>query len=428
MSQTVENTQVSQVDIDLDEILGTGSDTVMLADENTDLGKKEKSSLFAPIQKDMSFLDLDKQEKEVETSDKPLLVEAAETEAKEKEVKLSKEDINEALEQPLEEDVTKEESVNKGGRPTGIVSATKNLIDKGLLLPFDDEKKIDEYTTEDFEELIVANMEQLQNNAQSNLPQEFFGNMPQEMQQAYNYIANGGTDLKALFGALASSNQIKELDVSNEQHQKYAIRSYLSATNYGTPEEIEDEIYSLEDRGDLEKKANQFKPKLDAMQKEIVNRKLAEQEKQARLRAEQSQNYIESVYSALEPGQLGDLSIDNKTQNMLYSGLVQSNYPSMSGKQTNLLGHLLEKYQWVEPNHGLIAEALWLLSDPEGYKGNVKGIGSKEEQKKTLRSLKTEQSTKSTMNQMNASEPDSKRISQKRNSGVNRSKQNFFGR
>ena len=419
---------LSCVDIDLDEILGTGSDTVMLADENTDLGKKEKSSLFAPIQKDMSFLDLDKQEKEVETSDKPLLVEAAETEAKEEEVKLSKEDINEALEQPLEEDATKEENVNKGGRPTGIVSATKNLIDKGLLLPFDDEKKIDEYTTEDFEELIVANMEQLQNNAQSNLPQEFFGNMHQEMQQAYNYIANGGTDLKALFGALASSNQIKELDVSNEQHQKYAIRSYLSATNYGTPEEIEDEIYSLEDRGDLEKKANQFKPKLDAMQKEIVNRKLVEQEKQASLRAEQSQNYIESVYSALEPGQLGDLNIDNKTQNMLYSGLVQSNYPSMSGKQTNLLGHLLEKYQWVEPNHGLIAEALWLLSDPDGYKGNVKGIGSKEEQKKTLRSLKTEQSTKSTMNQMNASEPDSKRISQKRNSGVNRSKQNFFGR
>ena len=109
-----------------------------------------------------------------------------------------------------------------------------------------------------------------------------------------------------------------------------------------------------------------FKPKLDAMQQDLLNQRLAEQETQAKLRAEQSQNYIDSVYTALEPGELGGLKIDNKVQNMLYSGLVQSNYPSINGKQTNLLGHLLEKYQWVEPNHGLIAEALWLLADPDG--------------------------------------------------------------
>ena len=28
---------------------------------------------------------------------------------------------------------------------------------------------------------------------------------------------------------------------------------------------------------------------------------------------------------------------------MLYNGLVQPNYPSVSGTNTNLLGHLLEK-------------------------------------------------------------------------------------
>ena len=157
-------------------------------------------------------------------------------------------------------------------------------------------------------------------------------------------------------------------------------------------------------------------------------KKLVEQEKQSKLRAEQSQNYIESVYSALEPGTLGDLNVDSKTQNMLYSGLVQSNYSSMNGKQTNLLGHLLEKYQWVEPNHGLIAEALWLLADPDGYKTNVKGVGSKEEQAKTLRSLKTEQSTKSTMNQTSPSEPTANRAAPRRSGGVTRPKKNFFGR
>jgi hypothetical protein len=79
---------------------------------------------------------------------------------------------------------------------------------------------------------------------------------------------------------------------------------------------------------------------------------------------------------------------------MLYSGLVQPNYSSISGKQTNLLGHLLEKYQFVEPRHDLIAEALWLLSDPEGYRNKVKDVGGKAVVEKTVRQLKTEESRK----------------------------------
>ena len=74
---------------------------------------------------------------------------------------------------------------------------------------------------------------------------------------------------------------------------------------------------------------------------------------------------------------------------MLYSGLVQPNYPSISGKQTNLLGHLLEKYQFVEPRHDLIAEALWLLQDPEGYRNKIKTIGSTQATAETVRKLKT---------------------------------------
>jgi hypothetical protein len=81
---------------------------------------------------------------------------------------------------------------------------------------------------------------------------------------------------------------------------------------------------------------------------------------------------------------------------MLYSGLVQPNYSSISGKQTNMLGHLLEKYQFVEPRHDLIAEALWLLADPDGYKSKIKEQGSKKVVEETVRKLKTEESRKST--------------------------------
>jgi hypothetical protein len=63
----------------------------------------------------------------------------------------------------------------------------------------------------------------------------------------------------------------------------------------------------------------------------------------------------------------------------------------MSGRGTNLLGHLLEKYQYVEPNYSLIAEALWLLSNPEDYRNNLKRQGGNAAVENTVRQLKTEQ-------------------------------------
>ena len=103
---------------------------------------------------------------------------------------------------------------------------------------------------------------------------------------------------------------------------------------------------------------------------------------------------MDNVYNTLSEGKLGDIKLDRKVQNHLYAGLVQPNYPSISGKPTNLLGHLLEKYQFVEPRHDLIAEALWLLSDPTGYKDKIKQQGSKKAVEKTVRQLKTAQSQK----------------------------------
>jgi len=130
------------------------------------------------------------------------------------------------------------------------------------------------------------------------------------------------------------------------------------------------------------------------MQDEIVARQLAEQEQKREQQAQQAKIYTDNVYNTLSVGELGGLKLDKKLQGMLYSGLVQPNYPSISGKPTNMLGHLLEKYQFVEPRHDLIAEALWLLADPDGYKGKVREQGSKKAVEETVRKLKTEESRK----------------------------------
>ena len=441
MSKKEETTNVQQVDIDIDELLGTGVDSVMLADE-TGSDKKEKNSLFSPMEPDLTFLDKPEtepaNETKVDAESKDEVEASANTETEDKvedEVETTVEDDYDPLAIPTD-NVEEEEDTKskKTGRPTALVTAAKSLIDKGVLTPFvndkGEEESVENYTAEDFEELISSNIEHKYKNE---LPQQFLAALPDELKRAYQYVSEGGTDLKGMFKALSASTEIKDLDPKNETHQKQIIRNYLNATKYGTPEEIEDELYALEDRGDLEKKANQFKPKLDKMQDEIVNERIARQQEDTRRRQEASQMYIDSIYTTLEKGELNGVKLDNKTQNMLYQGLVQSNYPSMSGNgYTNMLGALLEKYQWgtdnEAPRHDLIAEALWLLKDPEDYKNKLRAGIEKETHEKTLRTLKTTEQSGKTRNSYNESDNTNTKRSNNMRKGIPKQKRNFFGR
>jgi len=424
MSDKKETTNVQEVDINLNELLGSGVDSVMLPDESNDSDKKK--TLFTRGNPDMTFLD----KPQVAATDESTTetTEVSDTDSSSAETTDTAEttviDQGDPLSIP-NPDENLESDIDKGGRPTAAISAFKSLFDSKVLLPFDDDKKIEEYTQADIEELIQANIEQERSKLQQELPQQFFGNMPPEMQQAYQYIADGGTDLKSLFQAMSASNEIKEVDVSNEPGQIYTVRSYLQATQYGNAEEIEDEIRSLLDRGDIEKKANQFKPKLDAMSENMVQHKLHQQNVENQQRQQQSQIYMDSVYKALEGGELNGIKLDNRTQNMLYAGLVQPNYSSSQGKQTNMLGHLLEKYQWLEPRHDLIAEALWLLSDETSYREEIRKQGSHEQVNKTARTLKTEQQAGKSGSVQNDTDDDSSR---NKRPGIQRKQRNFFER
>ena len=127
-----------------------------------------------------------------------------------------------------------------------------------------------------------------------------------------------------------------------------------------------------------------------------------------------SENYMANVYETLKGGEINSIKIDRKTQGMLYNGLVQPSYPSITGKNTNLLGHLLEKYQFVEPNYDLVTEALWLLADPKGYKNKLMEKGESVATEKTVRKLKTAQSQKaSTAASVDDSKGSGKKVTRK---------------
>jgi hypothetical protein len=377
---------------DINELLGMpGAENIM----TSATGKQEeaKPNLFSAKPVDLSFLDKPDDEESDDTSgDK----------AKEKPA-ATVEEIKAQLDAFANTSGEEEEAAaGKTGRPktdkSALIELTKKMIADKKLIPFKNEKgeeeNIDNYTIKDIEELMEANFEEKERKLRQEIPGEFFNNLPREMQAAHKYLADGGQDMKGLFRALAQVEEVRQMDPTDENDQEGIVRAYLTATGFADAEDIETEIDALKDRGELENKATKFKPKLDAMQQEIVAQKMHQQESMRKQQEAQAKMYMDNVYEALSPGELNGLKLDKKTQSSLYAGLVQPEYPSISGKRTNLLGHLLEKYQWVEPRHDLIAEALWLLSDPDGYRSKVKEGGKKEATEKTVRMLKTEEASK----------------------------------
>ena len=387
-AKSVETT-VEQVDVNLDELFSgaASADSITVPDED-----EKKPNIFAKKPEvDFSFTeegsddDSDDEDSDDDAAKKPA--------AKKEDAASFLDSLSDEEEEEEDEDESK---VSKRGRKPieGMADVIQKLIKEEKLVPFDDDKPFEEYSAKDWEELIEANLEERANQVRSETPKQFFESLPQELQIAARYVANGGQDLKGLFATLAQVEESRELDVTKERDQELIIRDYLSATGYGSTEEIEEEIELWKDLGKLEAQAMKFKPKLDKMQEEVVARKLEEQEMRRKQQEQASKQYMQNVYETLKEGNLGDIKLDKKTQALLYNGLVQPNYPSVSGKNTNLLGHLLEKYQFVEPNYTLISEALWLLSDPEGYKTKIMEKGSQKAIESTVRKLKTEQSNR----------------------------------
>lgn len=378
-----EVTQVTQADVNIDELFALpGAENIIVQGEEED---EKKPTIFSSTGVDTSFLD---------NKPQPAKPAAKVETSNDDDNLLSNEDAEEALNE-LDSLISQQEDSSGRGRKkvdkSGLVELASKMIEEGVLFPFDDDKPLDEYSAKDFRELFEANMKEKEAELSQRIPQQIFQSMPGEMQYLMDYISKGGTDLKGMMQQLSQVNEAMELDPSDPNDQEIIVRQYLSLKGDMSQDEIEDEIATFKDMDRLEQKASQYKPKLEAVREKEVARRIAEQEKQKEQQQAIANEFVDSVYGVLEKGELGGVKLDRKTQNMLYTGLVQPGYPSITGKPTNLLGHLLEKYQWVEPNHELIAEALWLLADPEGFKTKIKSQGNRAATEQTVRSLKTEQ-------------------------------------
>jgi hypothetical protein len=410
-NQTSVQTSVQQVDLDIDSWLGApGADSIVTP--TTEEKKDQKPNIFSQGKFDTSFLD----EEDDDTDDKDPADDKKVTDP------AAAKDFIDNLVDDNQDGDDDQSGKSKGGRPktekSGLVEFLKKRIESKEMFAFDDydetKQSLDEYLgtlgEKDIEELWQANVDNMKSEVAAKTPKEFFEALPDELQYAAKYVMDGGQDLKGLFQALAEVEQVRSLDPKDENDQEGIVRSYLQATGFGNEEEIEEELTTWKDLGVLEKKAKQFKPKLDQMQEEIVQSQLAEQEARKQQQEQAAEAYMQNVFEALRPAEINGLKLDKKTQAQLYSGLVQPQYPSISGRPTNLLGHLLEKYQFVEPNYPLIAEALWLLSNPEEYRQTLTKQGKNQAVEQTVRSLKTEQSRKNTSTYQEEDEQKSRKL------------------
>lgn len=376
-------TTVAEVDFDnLDDLLGIPSASSIIAPSES------KPSVLKSNKIDISFLD------KIDDSDTESL----------QNPEVAKAVVAAIVDQPINEDIDDDDNnqPNKGGRPKiskdAMIEAASRLIDKGILQPFDDGKALTDYTVDDFEELIQANISSQTNEVAQNAPVQLFQQLPEEVQAVIHYALNGGTDIKSVFSQLARAQETFDLDVSNEQDQENIARQYLNVSGFGSVEEIEDEINVLKDRGDLAKYAERYKPKLDAKQAEVIERRLKEQQSAQNRKNDMEKKYHDVVYNTLNSNNLNGIPLNNKVQTMLYYGLTDATkYQDSKGNPTNALGYLLEQHQFGEKaNPSLVAEALWLLADPINYRSSVKQLGANVANANTVRQLRTEEASRNT--------------------------------
>jgi len=410
---TENKSQVEDVTIDnIDDFLPMpGADSVVTSDED------DKPNLFSPNSKPVNLDFLDKSDDDESPKEKT-------------------DDALDDLDTTLKtgEDLDDEDlPAKKGGRTktdkSGLVSFLKKRIENNEMFAFDDydegKQSLDDYlgnlSEKDVEELWTANVDNLKQEVAAKTPKEFFESLPNELQYAAEYVAKGGQDLKGLFRALAHVEEVRDLDVREPEHQEMIVRQYLQATGFGNNDQelIEDQIQEWAEGGNLQKKANQFKPKLDDLQEEMLQSKLAQQEHFKQQQQEKKEAYMSNIYETLKPGELNGVKIDGKRQKMLWDELTTVKYESITGKPTNMLGKLLEDYQFGQkPRYDLIAETLWLLSDPEDYKENIRKQAKNEVVADTVRKLKTEESRKIssyTRDEDEDAKPNSRKIARQTN-------------
>jgi len=323
--------------------------------------------------------------------------------------------VGDILEKPVEDLIEFPEKKKEVVEPSKKTEEDYSfLIDKGVLAGFEDDSAVK--SKEDLEKLIKGNKEQWVEETRLQTLKDEYEGLPEQVRLIVDYAKQGGQDFKSLFGLLSKNEEIRSYDVEKAEDQRAIIRNYYSAQDW-SEDEIEEEIISLVEAEKLKSQAERLKPKLDKINQELIEDQKEQQKYIETERTKAQQFFVGNVVDTLKKGKLGDLTLSKEDQQDIYKALVSETYQSFGGN-TNRLGALLDKIQYIEPNYELLAKITMYLSDPVAFEEKIRTGVTTEVAAKTVKKIKIDQNKQKIGSEYNP-EKDTKALPKLRSGFVN---------
>lgn len=299
------------------------------------------------------------------------------------------EEDDESAEDSKDTQASSSSSKGSSSEEIDALSVINNLIEEGILLGFED-AEIE--SVDDLKELIQANLENAKKEPTEEMKNEYFSKLPEEIKIIAEYAEKGAThdQIRSMFGHFAKVQEAAELNPSTVEGQREIVRQYLASTDYGSPEDIQEEIDNWEDLGELENRAKKFHPKLTKMREKLIQADMLKQQQYQQKQIEAREQFESSIEKALSKTELINVKLPKSERDALRKEITEHNYVSeLTGRPLNGLGKALEEAMFVKPNPEFLAELTYFATNPEGF---IKKLTEKIKEKEvgsTVRKLKT---------------------------------------
>lgn len=246
-----------------------------------------------------------------------------------------------------------------------------SLVKDGVIVPYEDNQDVKTYSSDEIKSLIKDNLEYIRKQVAAEAIEKFFDDLPYEVQDIILYYMGGGKDVKGMLREIFESKNVEEIDVSDDSGAEYIVRKYLKDVENMKDDEVEEELKAYKESNILKNRAAKYKDRLISIRNEEIEKKKKEQESVAEKKRKMYEEFVKNVNDQISKYQPFVADIPSDVIDSIRRGLINNDFDSVTGVKTNILGNLIEKHLITSPNIRLVAEAVYLLMDPENYKKNV---------------------------------------------------------
>lgn len=272
---------------------------------------------------------------------------------------------------PLESDKTSESPTQTSGiqeevLPTEFLSTINDLFEQGILDPYDG---YEIRTKEDLASLIQDNKRSWEENINTQIFEQKLNELNPQFQSIVKYGLSGGSDIQTLLETWKDVETTFSIDDTTDQGKEAIVREYLSLTNYGTPDVINEDIATWKELGKLDAKVDFYKPQLQ----EYHMNKVAAIEQSALAEMQEKEQYFDmytnEVGRVLNQPKVAGLELDQNLKAYLYENVQPIYRSSLTNEPIDALQAVVEDLKFGEyANPEFYTELLLHATNPEAYK------------------------------------------------------------